>query len=208
MLDVPQLVTPAAEIPKVGYLTFGSWLFLPEDATRVEDYDFGVFAGGDDPFAATSLQGLAGTATYAGKAAGTYAETIHPQTESFTADVALTADFGSASDLGRITGAVSNFQLASGKSAPVSTLRLQTDEWEGPEASNIRSAWNPDDAPVPGGIIEGETIADEGWWGTWGGRFFGNGKAATDLPTDFAGTFGATDGTRSVAGSFGAHVQP
>lgn len=65
-----------------------------------------------------------------------------------------------------------------------------------------------DDYLIPGGIINGETVADSGWWGSWGGRFFGNGSAAIGLPSAFAGTFGATDGTRSFAGSFGARRQP
>ena len=209
MLDIPQVDHPSTEIPKVNYLAFGSWEDVPEDVTDVDGYDFGVFAGGDDPFMAGNLPALVGTATYAGKAAGTYVETIHPQTDSFAADVDLMADFGSESELGRVTGEVSNFQLESGKSMPVSSLRLQTTwDWENAlwVPNNIRASWD-DGNLILGGFIEGETVADGGWHGLWGGKFFGNGAVSASHPASFAGTFGATDGTRSIAGSFGAHRQ-
>ena len=210
LLDPAQVVRPSTEVPKLNYLAFGSWEDVPEDPTEVGGYDFGVFAGGDDPFMTANLAGLSGTADYAGKAAGTYVETIRPRTDSFSADVDLTADFGSQGEFGRITGEVSGFRLESGDPAPVNSLRLQTMwDWDsqGWGPGNIRASWNGDDSLIPGGFIEGETVADGGWWGLWSGKFFGNGTASTDHPASFAGTFGATDGTRSFAGSFGAHQQ-
>ncbi len=210
MLDSPHVVRPSTELPKANYLAFGSWEYLPEDVTDIEAYDFGVFAGGDDPFMATDLPVLVGTASYAGKAAGTYAETIHPQTESFVADVGLTADFGSEGELGRVTGMVSNFQLESGSPMSVSSLRLETMwDWENELwAPNVRVQWDGNEDFIPGGLIEGETVADGGWKGLWSGKFFGNGAAGpASHPTSVAGTFGATDGTRSIAGAFGAHKQ-
>ena len=195
MLDIPQIVTPSAEVPKVNYLTFGSWLYVPEDTTDVQAFDFGVFAGGDDPFVVTNLQGLAGTAEYAGKAAGTYAETLHPQTEPFTADVAFTVDFNSEEELGMVTGEVSNFNLESGKPSPVSALSLPSNWWG---------------TDFPGGRVFGNVSSngDGNWRGEWGGRFFGNDNAdPTAHPTSFAGTFGATDVNHLITGSFGAHKQ-
>ena len=209
MLDPVRVVRPSTEVPKVNYLVFGSWEDIPEDMTDVDGYDFGLFAGGDDPFMASNLPALAGTATYAGKAAGTYVETIRPRTDSFAADVDLMADFGSEGDLGRVTGEVSNFQLASGNPMPVNSLRLETTwDWENElwAPNNIRTSWD-DGNSIPGGFIEGQTIADGGWQGLWGGKFFGNGAASASHPASLAGTFGATDGTRSIAGSFGAHKQ-
>jgi len=196
MLDVPQLVSPSAEVPRVNYLAFGSWLYTPGDPADVEAFEFGVYAGGDDPFAQSSLEALSGTARYAGSAAGTYAETLLPHTEAFTAEVALTAnfDFRAEGELGRVTGQVSNFSLASGKPAPVSALRLQSSYWVN---------------DVPGGSFDGHTSGGGGdWRGEWGGRLFGNDPAdAAAHPTSIAGTFGATDGTHIFAGSFGAHRQ-
>ena len=211
MLDPAQVVRPPAEVPKVNYLAFGSWEEVPEDATQVGGYDFGVFAGGDDPYMTASLPALSGTASYAGKAAGTYVETIRPRTDAFTADANLMADFGSPGELGRVTGRVSGFQLESGSPMPVSSLSLQTTwDWENNlwAPNNIRTSWDHDDNLIPGGLIEGETVADGGWWGLWSGKFFGNGAdGPAGHPSSFAGTFGATDGTRSIAGSFGAHKQ-
>ena len=211
MLDPAQVVRPSTEVPKVNYLAFGSWEEVPEDATQVGGYDFGVFAGGDDPYMTASLPALSGTASYAGKAAGTYVETIRPRTDTFTADASLMADFGSPGELGRVTGTVSGFQLESGSPMPVSALSLQTTwDWENNlwAPNNIRTSWDHDDNLIPGGLIEGETVADGGWWGLWSGKFFGNGAdGPAGHPSSFAGTFGATDGTRSIAGSFGAHKQ-
>ena len=211
LLDPARIARPSTDIPKLNYLAFGSWQDVPQDVTDVAGYDFGVFAGGDDPFLASGLPALAGTATYAGKAAGTYAETIRPQVASFAADVDLMADFGSTGESGRVTGMVSNFQLESGSSMPVSSLRLETTwDWQSElwAPHNIRTSWDDSDSFIPGGFIEGETVADGGWWGLWSGNFFGNGPAGpAGHPASFAGTFGATDGTRSIAGSYGVHKQ-
>ena len=108
-----------------------------------------------------------------------------------------------------VNGEVSNFQLESGKPMPVSSLRLHTTwDWENELwAPNVRAQWDDNEDFIPGGLIEGETVADGGWRGLWGGKFFGNGATGASHPASLAGTFGATDGTRSIAGSFGAHKQ-
>ena len=209
LLDPVRVVRPSIEVPKVNYLAFGSWQDVPEDVADVAGYDFGVFAGGDDPFMAANLPALSGIARYAGRAAGTYVETVRPRTDSFTADANLMADFGSPGELGRVTGTVSAFQSESGSPMPLSSLRLETN-WDWDDASwapNVRTSWDHSEELIPGGFIEGETIAEGGWWGLWSGKFFGNDPAGASHPASFAGTFGATDGTRSIAGSFGAHKQ-
>ena len=191
-------------VPATNYLNFGSWWFVPEDVTDAA-FDFGVFAGGDDPFMVNNLQGLAGTAEYEGEADGMYAETT--MVSSFNAKVALTADFGTADDFGAMVGRVYDFDIAGGTTSPLTELNLQTVSWRGGGTTNIfQQPWYIE-YPVPGGWVEGGTAADGGWQGRWGGKFFGNGAAATDLPTGFAGTFGATDGDHSFVGSFGAHQQ-
>ena len=62
----------------------------------------GVFAAGRDPFATSNLMALGGTATYTGKAAGTYTAAARPISQSFHADVKLTADFGTDSEFGAV----------------------------------------------------------------------------------------------------------
>ena len=191
-------------VEPTDYLNFGYWLFVPEDVTAASAFNFGVFAGGGDPFRVNNLQGLEGNAEYKGEAAGMYAEAT--MISPFNAKVELTADFGTADDFGAIGGRVYDFNIDGGKTSPLTELSL------GPipeRNNNIYLSWNhawlqQGWVSWAGGWTEGETSADGGWQGTWGGLFFGNGGAATDHPTSFAGTFGATDGNRSFAGSFGA----
>ena len=195
-----------APVRTVNYLSFGNWLYVPEDVTNVAAVDFGVFAGGGDPFMVNNLEGLAGIAEYEGEAAGMYAETENePMISRFNAKVALTADFGMADDFGAITGSVEDFNIASRETSPLTKLNLQTVPWRGGGTSNIFESWY-EGPPFAGGWIEGTTSAEGGWEGRWGGKFFGNG-ATTDHPASFAGTFGATDGDHSFVGSFGAHKQ-
>ena len=191
-------------VEATDYLNFGYWLFVPEDVTADGAFDFGVFAGGGDPFRADNLQGLEGNAEYKGEAAGMYAETT--MISPFNAKVELTADFGTADDFGAIGGRVYDFNIDGGKTSPLTVLSLGP---IGERDNNIYRSWNhawlqEEWQAWAGGWTEGETSADGGWQGRWGGLFFGNGDAATDHPTSFAGTFGATDGNRSFAGSFGA----
>jgi hypothetical protein len=200
------------DVPTVNYLEFGNWLFVPEDITDLDAYNFGVFAGGDDPFMADNFQGLAGTADYAGEAAGTYADVPQAMLSSFEAKVELTADFGTAGDLGTIAGRVYDFELEGGQTSPLTELSLNTPPWLDGGQTNIFPGWYFEGAPpLPGGMMIGNTYAATDtarWQGAWHGKFFGNGDAATDLPSAFAGTFGATDaGVRTFAGSFGARQQ-
>ena len=218
MLAQPQ----PTEVPTVNYLALGNWMFVPEDIADLDAYNFGVFAGGDDPFMVNNLQGLAGTAAYEGEAAGMYAESGEEAMISpFNAKVALMADFGTADAFGAIVGRVYDFNIDGGKTSPLTELTLQRrGGGTMPATANIFQSWSRREGdpvppgrreglPLPGGWIEGDTTAaDGGWQGRWGGKFFGNGDAADDLPMSFAGTFGATDGNHSFAGSFGAHKQP
>ena len=204
------LVPPEVmEVPTAKYLSFGNWLFVPEDISETDAFDFGVFAGGDDPFMVDNLQGLTGTVEYEGESVGMYAETTDEATISrFNAKVALTAEFGTADDFGSIVGRVYDFNIDGDQSSPLAELTLGGPPfWRDSETSNIFQTPPFGTNHVPGGFIEGDTSADGGWHGRWGGKFFGNGTAATDHPTSFAGTFGATDGDRSFVGSFGADKQ-
>ena len=204
------------DVPSVNYLSFGTWLFVPDDITDLEAYDFGVLASGDDPFMVDNLQGVAGTADYAGPAAGTYADATQATLDTFEAKVRLTADFGTADEFGNIVGRVYDFEIASGVTSPLTELDLHTASWRGGGATNIFQTYDGG-PPFPGGWIDGDAWVDEGgkrWVGSWGGKFFGNGVTTTDIPASgietpsaFGGTFGATDGDRTFAGSFGARRQ-
>ena len=203
------LAPEVMELEPANYQNFGNWLFIPEDHADAAAFDFGVFAGGDDPFMAGNLQGLTGTSEYEGESVGMYAETTDEATITrFNAKVELTADFGMADDLGSIVGRVYDFNMDGGQTSPLAELTLGGPPfWRDTETSNIFQTGFQSTDHVPGGFIEGDTSADGGWQGRWGGKFFGNGDAASDHPTSFAGTFGATEGDRSVVGSFGADRQ-
>ena len=199
----------SASVPKVGYLSFGHWLYEPETLTDGDAWDFGVFAGGDDPFDTARLGPLTGRADYAGAAAGVWA--LGEETIDFSANVALIANFGNASEWGTVSGSVSGFALENDNAAPLSTLTLGSVSFrDGSGAQNIFPADNTEAAPVPGGWVVGNTSGGDGAWsGVWGGQFFGNGASATDRPSAFAGTFGAAHASQgSLAGAFGAHNQP
>ena len=189
-------------VPEGHYLTFGSWLSAPGDTADVEAFEVGVFAAGRDPFRTTRLKALTGIAAYAGKAAGLVAAAARPVTGTFTADVALTADFRTGRDTGVVSGRVSGFVLEGGKPPPLTELRLLPAAVLASE--NLSEPASRPPMVLPGGWVDGETAAAGGWHGVWGGRFFGNGDG-DDHPSSFAGTFGATDGNLSLAGGFGAH---
>ena len=196
------------EVGSENYLAMGSWLFVPEDITDLDAYDFGVFSSGDDPFAVDNLQALTGTADYAGEAAGTYSDRSQETLDSFEAKVELTADFGSAQEFGSIVGRVYDFAIDGGKSSPLSELNLNTAPWRSADENILAS--HEGGPPFPGGWVDGNSFAETDtaiWVGSWGGKFFGNGAASSDLPSAFGGTFGATDGSRTYAGSFGARQQ-
>lgn len=214
--------------PNADYLAFGHWLYVPEDVTDADAYDFGVFASGGDPFETVNLRALTGTATYKGDAVGMYyvnGLSSSPDTGSFTADVELTADFGDSREAGFIGGEVNNFEFESdvASSLPTTvTLASRTYDYlpEGfgvPQGSTniFDTSWRGD-AIWPGGHVGGATeanVAGEDWYGQWYGVFYGNGALPTDHPTSVAGVFGTSmwnDYNRSgngLTGSFGAHRQ-
>ena len=95
------------------------------------EYRFGVFADGGDPFRASDLAELTGTATYEGGASGVYGRdrkafpapsyeehpgVIYPEwlVDVFTADATLTVDFSAkpgADGEGAVTGRIHNMRI-------------------------------------------------------------------------------------------------
>ena len=200
--------------PYADYLSMGHWLHVPENATEFDKYDFGVFAGGSDPFDPNHLITVADTASYSGAAAGKYLARMSAgsgDTGDFAAKVELTAEFGTNTELGTIGGRLYDFSLddAAPFTAP-SKLPLESD--------NIlqKQSWSEEN--FAGGWVRGsipsEPDDDERiWWGSWSAKFFGNGIVTTDEPPSFAsqptsvaGTFQAqTANNIRFVGSFGAH---
>ncbi len=176
----------------------GYWLHVPDDATSADSYEVGVFAlGGGGGFNTGHLSGLTGTATYEGDAVGLYAKRAAvedtPDIKEFTADVALTADFGANTELGSVSGTVSNFNVGGMEKALKLSLGSAT-------ITGTRY----------GGFFKGgDTSAAGGFSGKWAGAFYGDGQATTDKPASIVGTFGAakSDKLESFIGAFGPKKQ-
>ena len=229
----PQPVTPTEPlaVTAADYLVFGHWLYVPEDETGMDAYDFGVFASGGDAFEVDNLMALTGTATYSGDAAGVYYAdglSSSPDIGTFTADVDLMADFKSSSEYGIVSGEANNFEFDGDANSSVSSLYpaaldLTTNAYDayGVVQGNqniFDRSWPTNPDPQRGGWIHGRIeggSADDGSYmsGYWSGKFFGNGAAPTDLPTSIGGAFSAyvwdndQQSERGLAGSFGAHKQ-
>ena len=190
-------------VPAADYLAFGYWLYVPDDVTDMDAYDFGVYASGGDPFEAANLAGLTGTATYEGDAVGMYyvdGLSNSPTVGSFTADVALTADFGDSSATGFIDGEVNNFMFEGDVASSLpATVALASRTYDYlPEGFGVSQGstnifgtpWRDDDDAWPGGQVGGVTEANvdgEDWYGAWHGVFYGNGASSTDHPTSVGG---------------------
>ena len=178
------------------YLARGIWVYVPDDATNLHDYEYGAFADGNDPFVQDNLAGLAGTATYVGEdsATGLYANAAEQQNEFFEADVTLMANFGYGGELGSIEGRIHDIQIDGAALPGNPQLALRN--------ANIGANHS--------GFFDGDTgmtFEGKSFTGKWGGQFFSNGASSTDTPGSVAGTFGAaTEGGReSFLGSFSAY---
>ena len=216
-------------VPNADYMAFGYWLYVPDDVTDSDNYEFGMFASGGDPFETANLAGLTGTAIYAGDAVGKYyvdGLTDNPTTGSFTADVTLQADFGDSSRTGFIDGEVTKFDYEGDVASSLpATVTLSSDAYsylftsfDVPQGSTniFATPWLNNDAPWPGGHIGAEALGNadgEDWNGEWHAVFYGNGASPTDHPTGVAGTFNVSPFDdfnrvgRGLAGSFSAHRQ-
>ena len=57
------------------YLYIGTWLFVPDTANALDDYEIGAFSGGSaQVFDTSALQALTGTAKYEGPAVGVFTD--------------------------------------------------------------------------------------------------------------------------------------
>lgn len=201
--NLPRTTLPSAtsvtRLPPDDYLVFGHWLYVPNDVESFEDYDFGVLAGGGDPYLSLA-DNLTGTAMYAGRAGGLYFTLTNPEREwgTFDADVTLTADF----DNGTLGGRVENFRFNAAATGFPRQLHL------------LSSPIVPSPASIPPGqAVAAGVVADglptSSWDGEWNAAFYGNSANPTDHPGGIAGTFGATNDANDhgLAGAFGAYKQ-
>ena len=173
-------------------------MYAPDNASSLDDYEYGAFVDGSDPFVQNNLAGVTGTATYSAQdgATGVYADAEEGRNYFFDADVTLTANFGNGSELGTISGRIHNFDVEGLTVSGNPELTL--------DSANIGSSYS--------GFFTGDTsmsvVGGSNFTGKWGGQFYGNGE--TDgKPGSVAGTFGAAtaDGSESFLGAYGAYKQ-
>ena len=191
--------TQSQRVSTVDHLTFGYWLHVPENISLSDPVDFGVLAGGGDPFDPHRLVALSGSATYVGAALGMYYHNVAggQDTGSFEAEVALTADFGTSVDAGSVSGHVRNIAYEGSGSSMPTGLALEV------ASLSQYPADNPYGPHITGGVSSTGSRADLN--GTWAAMFFGNSPFGIEQPTGIAGTFEATNANSGIVGSYGAH---
>ena len=184
-----------AFVPLQRYLAHGTWTYVPDDARSFDDYEYGAFIDGDDPFEQSNLAGLTGTATYVGEdgAQGIYANAAKQANQPFNADVTLMASFGYGDDLGWIWGNIND-------------IIIDGIALSGNPQISLR---NTPIGSTHSGFFSGDTRMSFGvttLTGKWGGQFYGNEISDADTPAAVAGTFGVANvaGGESFLGVFGA----
>jgi hypothetical protein len=208
------LTEPSVAVDDTDYLQFGWWTEMDDG-----DVEFQTFFGGGEgnDFAVTNIDGLEGTATYKGPAAGRYAVKAFNANATidsirhgvFTAAATLTANFGGTSiaedDQFSISGAINGFESENDDDLSAWRVELK-------QIDDLNDLGNPGDmfsteADMVGvdGALAGSPVTS----GDWKGAFFGDPAADNAVgdaahPGAVAGEFNAESSHGAVAGAFGA----
>ena len=197
------------DLPDTDHLYFGWWLKEPDDTEG--SYAFRTFSSGTVPFAVGNRftsgnnDGLLGTASYEGRAAGQYVTkdfsggVLSGGTAGvFTATASLTANFGgddiAVNDQFNIRGSVTDFRdvernrALEGWSVTLNKVDLA------PGSASFGGAAGDTTTATLGGVTG---------TGTWEGAFFVNARA-DGQPGSVAGVFDAHLPAAHIAGGFGA----
>ena len=200
---------PEALLPDTDYLAFGVWTEVPDSPTlanagRVQ----GFVHGSANVYKWRHVAALDGTASYSGAAVGHYATRAQgaytAEMGRFTADAALTANFGADADpydpgndgMGlSVTGTIDGFMDEDGTAMAGWVVNLLdgsmlTRTFDNATAVSIHPR------PSTDGDIYGATSGTTGslsWSGVWDAWLFG-GNTAT-YPTGVAGRFQAAGGS-------------
>ena len=197
------------DLPDTDYLYFGWWLKEPTDAEG--NYAFRTFSGGTVPFAVSNKftsghnDGLLGTASYRGRAAGQYVTkdfsggVLSGGTAGvFTATAMLTANFGgddiALNDQFNIRGSVTEFRDVE-RDRALEGWRVTLNKVDLAPGSASFGGTAGDTTTATLGGVTGP--------GTWEGAFFGNARA-DGKPGSVAGVFDAHLPAAHISGGFGA----
>ena len=197
------------DLPDTNYLYFWWWLQEPTEAEG--SYAFRAFSGGTVPFAVGSEftsgnnDGLLGTASYRGRAAGQYVTedfsggVLSGGTAGvFTATASLTANFGgddiALNDQFYIRGSVTEFRDVE-RNRALEGWRITLNKVDlAPGSASFGGTAGDTTTATLGGVTG---------TGTWAGAFFGNARADRK-PGAVAGVFDAHLPAAHIAAGFGA----
>lgn len=194
--------------PDYDYLHYGFWLKNTTDEDGVLTYNEVQTFAGSSLLPAT--QAVTGTAKYEGDAVGVYVREIYKTTDGkvdtatsghFTADVNLTANFGTptsiaADDHNTITGTISNFVLSGGEDASGWGVNVEA----GITGTNV----------LENGTAKGGGAGDGSFTGTFHGPDSMEDDQGTEVqlpPEALVGEFNADFSNGAVAGAYGARKQ-
>ena len=204
---IPTSATSEVIIPDAEYMWFGWWKrepieTTPNDVNANAVFDYAANYGGTNQV--TDFANATGTATYEGAAIGYYgfydieaAEDDRSRSGRFQAKATLTADFGDATDLGTISGSITEFDTEPTWSVTLKSQNIAT----GGNTGEVAPADDADDSVS--WSIRG--LPRDG--GQWEAKFYSNFEDPADnsQPTGVAGAFTAQYGDhRKMIGSFGA----
>ena len=177
--------TDKAGSSDTDYVDFGYW-FLDYAGGDHIGYFTHTFARGSMP--SGNVSAVTGSAMYTGAATGLYVKKgggTPIASGQFTADAALTADFGA----GNISGTISNFMDAAGDAIGGWSVSLNS------ASIDQASGRTPMKGTTTGG-------------GGWRAEFYGaTGANSDEMPGSVAGTFDAHLSNGHVGGAFAAHSQ-
>ena len=190
-----------------NYLAYGFWIHDPAAESATPTVGAFIDSASTLIFDPAHVPPLTGTAEYAGDAEGLYYGLQDSETAffSFTAEVELSADFGTFATLGQIEGTVDSFRTGNAEVDALfgsTTITLET----APLTANFNT--------FTGGTLAMVEIGEEEpvpFTGEWGGQFFDTDTTIqTDTPGIAAGTFGLADplNTQTVLGIFYTTLQP
>ncbi len=206
------------EVPDPDYLYFGWWLRNDKDGNpTLASAFFGEVGDVEGGGTLGTLTTINGSAKYSGHAAGKFAISDPlrgGEAGHFTADVALTAKFGSnaAPNNGGIAGTIDNF-MANDRSVPWS-VELQRAQWD--TTTNGAFASIPDDTATADVDEETGTVwsidgHESTMSGSWNGMMHdealspASASDGSDIPTTVVGAFQSHFGsTHTMVGAFGA----
>ena len=194
-----------------NYLAMGYWLRVPQKwiaadgslmppadrAALVNDFEYGVFVNGGDPYEQANIQGLTERALYFGDVVAAYIDTSVPGEElALGGRVQLFADFGTSSEMGTISGRISDFKNYTVDFDDRTQLDLGDVVLDETTIGGSQSGFFTGDTRM--------TFDGDDYTGKWGGQFYGNGTLPTDQPASAAGTFGVATADKVIIGTFAA----